>query len=82
MFCAMLGTVAGNLALTLGARGDIYVAGGIIPRLGPSFAASQFRERFEAEGRLHPYLAATPTYVVTSPIPAFLGLARLLDRED
>jgi glucokinase len=82
MFCAMLGTIAGNLALTLGARGGIYIAGGIVPRLGPGFAASAFRERFEAKGRFRPYLAAIPTSVVTYPIPAFLGLAALLDRED
>ena len=36
IFCAMLGTVAGNLALTLGARGGIYIAGGIVPRLDES----------------------------------------------
>jgi glucokinase len=41
MFCAMLGTVAGNLALTLGARSGIYVAGGIVPRLGAFFAQSE-----------------------------------------
>ncbi len=80
MFCAMLGTVAGNLALTLGARGGIYIAGGIVPRLGPSFAESEFRRRFEAKGRFQPYLAAIPTYVVTHPIPAFLGLVALLER--
>jgi glucokinase len=80
MFCAMLGTVAGNLALTLGASGGVYIAGGIVPRLGPSFAASSFRERFEAKGRFRPYLAAIPTYVVTQSIPAFLGLAVLLDQ--
>jgi glucokinase len=78
MFCAMLGTVAGNLALTLGARGGIYVAGGIVPKLGARFAASAFRDRFEAKGRLRPYLAKIPTYVVTYPFPAFLGLATLL----
>jgi glucokinase len=78
MFCAMLGTVAGNLALTLGARGGIYIAGGIVPRLGTSFAESNFRERFEAKGRFRAYLASIPTYVVTHPIPAFLGLAALL----
>ncbi len=78
MFCAMLGTVAGNLALTLGARGGIYVAGGIVPKLGARFAASAFRERFEAKGRLRPYLARIPTYVVTHQFPAFLGLAALL----
>jgi glucokinase len=81
MFCAMLGTVAGNLALTLGARGGIYVAGGIVPKLGARFAASAFRERFESKGRLRPYLAKIPTYVVTHPFPAFLGLATLLARK-
>ncbi len=80
MFCAMLGTVAGNLALTLGARGGIYVAGGIVPKLGARFAASAFRDRFESKGRLRPYLAKIPTYVVTHPFPAFLGLATLLTR--
>jgi glucokinase len=80
MFCAMLGTVAGNLALTLGARGGIYVAGGIVPKLGTTFASSAFRERFEQKGRLRPYLAQIPTYVVTHPFPAFLGLAALLAR--
>jgi len=78
MFCAMLGTVAGNLALTLGARGGIYIGGGIVPRLGERFAASQFRERFEAKGRFRTYLAAVPTYVVTHSLPAFLGCAAAL----
>jgi glucokinase len=80
MFCAMLGTVAGNLALTLGARGGVYVAGGIVPKLGARFAASAFRPRFESKGRLRPYLARIPTYVVTHPFPAFLGLSTLLTR--
>jgi glucokinase len=78
VFCAMLGTVAGNLALTLGAKGGVYIGGGIVPRLGERFAASQFRERFEAKGRLHEYLAAIPTYVVTHKLPAFLGCAAAL----
>lgn len=78
MFCAMLGTVAGNLALTLGARGGVYIAGGIVPRLGARFAESGFRERFEAKGRLGTLLAAIPTYVVTHKLPAFLGCAAAL----
>lgn len=82
MFCAMLGTVAGNLALTLGARAGIYIAGGIVPKLGPVFAGSEFRERFEAKGRFRGYLAAIPTYVITHPMPAFVGLAALLARAD
>ena len=78
MFCAMLGTVAGNLALTLGARGGVYIGGGIVPKLGQTFTQSQFRERFEAKGRFRAYLAAIPTFVVTHPLPAFVGCAALL----
>lgn len=80
MFCAMLGTMAGNLALTLGAKGGVYIAGGIIPRLGERFAASPFRERFEAKGRFRPYLAAIPTFVVTHSLPAFLGCTEALSQ--
>jgi glucokinase len=80
LFCAMLGTVAGDLALTLGAQGGVYIAGGIVPRLGETFLKSRFRTRFEDKGRFSDYLAAIPTYVVTCPIPAFLGLAALLER--
>jgi glucokinase len=81
MFCAMLGTTAGNLALTLGARGGVYIAGGIVPRLGPFFAQSPFRPRFEEKGRFRDYLAAIPTYVITNLLPAFLGCAAVLGKE-
>lgn len=75
MFCGMLGTIAGNLALSLGAQGGVYVAGGIVPRLGDWFDRSPFRARFEAKGRMRAYLAPIPTHVVTHPLPAFVGLA-------
>jgi glucokinase len=78
MFCAMLGTIAGNLALTLGAKGGVYIGGGIIPRLGERFAASPFRTRFEDKGRFRDYLAAIPTFVVTHKLSAFLGCAAVL----
>jgi len=78
MFCAMLGTVAGDLALTVGARGGVYIAGGIVPRLLGTFANSAFRERFESKGRYRAYLSAIPTFVITAPLPAFRGLKRLL----
>jgi glucokinase len=78
MFCAMLGTMAGNLALTLGARGGVYIGGGIVPRLGRFFADSPFRGRFQAMGRFESYLAAIPTHVVTHQLPAFLGCAAVL----
>ncbi|MFV3077765.1 glucokinase [Niveispirillum fermenti] len=75
MFCAMLGTVAGNLALSLGSRGGIYIAGGIIPRFLTWFGHSRFRKRFVEKGRMRAFLGPIPTYVVTHPYPAFLGLA-------
>jgi len=78
MFAAMLGTVASNLALTLGARGGVYIAGGIVPRLGTWFARSPFRARFENKGRFGDYLKAIPTYVVGAPEPALVGLATLI----
>lgn len=74
MFCAMLGTVAGNLALSLGARGGVYVAGGIAPRILTVLAHSRFRKRFVEKGRMRSYLGPIPTYVVTHPYPAFVGL--------
>ena len=78
MFFAMLGTVASNLAVTTGARGGVYVAGGIVPRLVQQLGKSEFRARFEAKGRYRQYLAAIPTHVITAPLPAFRGLKYLL----
>lgn len=79
LFCAMLGSVAGNLALTLGAKGGVYVGGGIVPRLGTWFDASPFRARFEAKGRFQTFLSEIPVWVITSPhSPALMGAARAL----
>lgn len=80
IFCAMLGSVAGNLALTLGARGGVYVGGGIVPRLGAWFHQSPFRERFDNKGRFTGLLQGMPVWVITSAqSPALLGAARALD---
>lgn len=82
IFCAVLGSVAGNLALTLGALGGVYVGGGIVPRLGAWFDQSDFRERFEAKGRFRPFLTGIPVQVITATqSPALLGAARALDAE-
>ena len=79
-FCGVLGAVAGNLALTLGARGGVYIGGGVVPRLGAWFDTSPFRERFEAKGRFEGYLGEIPVWVITSPqSPALLGAACALD---
>jgi glucokinase len=80
LFCAFLAIAAGNLALTLGARGGVYIGGGIVPRLGRWFAGSPFRARFEAKGRFAAYLQPVPVYVIDTPqSPAFLGAAQALD---
>lgn len=79
MFCGMLGTAAGNLAITLGARGGVYLGGGIVPRLGEFFVRSPFRTRFETKGRFSGYLAAIPTWVIIATHPALRGAAAALD---
>ncbi len=78
MFLAMLGTIAGNLVLTTGGRGGLYIAGGIVPRLTTLLPTSLFRSRFENKGRFRHYNMAIPTYVITHSYPAFLGLSSLL----
>lgn len=78
-FCALLGSFAGSVALTVGARGGAYVGGGIVPRLGEFFFQSRFRERFEDKGRLRPYLQAIPTAVITDTLAALTGAAAALD---
>ena len=75
MFCAILGTLAGNLALTLGARAGIFIGGGIIPQLGEYFHNSSFRSRFEKHGRFKQYLEKIPTYVIRSKYPTLCGAA-------
>lgn len=77
-FCALLGSFAGNVALTLGARGGIYIGGGIVPRLGERFFASDFRRRFEAKGRFESYLRAVPTLLITDTLAALTGAASAL----
>ncbi|MDH3981235.1 MAG: glucokinase [Gammaproteobacteria bacterium] len=79
LFCCFLGTVASDLALSLGARGGVYIAGGIVPALGDAFIHSGFRNRFEEKGRFSEYLAAVPTLVIVNRYPALLGLRALLD---
>jgi len=80
LFCALLGGFAGNVALTFGARGGVYIGGGIVPRLGERFFASQFRARFEAKGRFEGYLQAIPTLLITDTLAALTGAALALEQ--
>ena len=74
-FCAILGSAAGDLALALGARGGVFIAGGIAPRIIDLIEHSAFRVRFESKGRLGDYTKAIPTHVVMNPHTALIGAA-------
>jgi glucokinase len=80
-FCAMLGGLAGNVALTTGARGGLFIGGGIVPRLGERFFQSRFRERFEAKGRFSAFLQGIPTALITDTLAALSGAALAADQQ-
>ena len=61
------------------APGGVYIAGGISPRILNFLIQSEFRKRFEAKGRFQSYLKAIPTYVITHPAAALIGLKSLVE---
>ena len=74
-FCAVLGSTAGDLALALGARGGVFITGGIGPKIIDLLEKGPFRERFEAKGRFVDYMKAIPTHVILHPHTALIGAA-------
>ena len=81
IFCEVLGTISGNLALTLGARGGVYLGGGILPKIVPFLLASNFRQRFEQHGRFTEYLRRIPTSLIQIEYPALIGAVAALNGE-
>jgi glucokinase len=79
LFCAALGTAAGNLVVTLGARAGLYIGGGVVPRLGDYFLRSPFRARFEYKGRFSKYVSEVPVWIILAENPALRGLAAALE---
>lgn len=79
VFFGLLGSVAADIALVLGARGGVYLGGGILPRFVPALQASSFAERFVAKGRMRGWLGDVPVHVITARHPALAGLSRALD---
>ncbi|MCR5877931.1 glucokinase [Phenylobacterium sp. J367] len=79
-FCAIMGSVAGDIALTMGARGGVFISGGIAPRLADRLESGGFRARFEDKGRLSDYVKEIPTSLVLHPYPAIIGAARELEQ--
>ncbi|MFC5748740.1 glucokinase [Actinomadura rugatobispora] len=80
VFCGLLGSFAGNVALTLGARGGVYLGGGILPRIADTLEASGFRRRFEGKPPVEDFLRAIPTALIVHPHPALVGAAAHLAR--
>lgn len=80
VFCSLLGSIAGNLALILAGRGGVYIGGGIPPRMIDFIRQSAFRAKFSAKGRYVDFLEAIPTYVITHPSPGLLGAAIALQQ--
>ncbi len=78
-FCAILGSVAGDFALQMGAKGGVFIAGGIVPRFRDFLAQSSFRERFVSKGRFRSYLEAIPTSLIIAPQPGLIGAASVFD---
>lgn len=81
-FTQALGAAAGNLALMLGARGGIFVTGGVALALGDRLDSAAFREAFEAKGRFRRYMRQIPTYLVVSKTPALAGLAAIVFQDE
>lgn len=73
VFCSFLGNIAGDQALSAGATGGVYIAGGITKRFIPFVEQSAFRPRFENKGLISHYVKAIPTYVLSSEHPGLLG---------
>lgn len=79
LFFGFLGAMAGNLALTLGARGGVYLGGGVLPRMAQALQQSSFMERFLSKGRMRPLLETMPVYLITAEeSPALRGMAQAL----
>ncbi|MBW8482287.1 glucokinase [Actinomadura parmotrematis] len=78
VFCALLGAHAGNVAMTLGARGGVYLGGGILPRITGVLQDSEFRARFEERPPIEEYMRAIPTALIVHPGPALVGAAARL----
>ena len=81
MFCAMLGERSpGNLALTLGSFGGVYIAGGIVPKLGDRYRPLGLPRPLRRQGTV-PRLSrfeSRPGWM-THPLPGVPGLKAVLD---
>ena len=73
LFCGLLGKFVGDLALMLGSRGGVYLAGGVALALRDFLPESVFRARFEDKGRMEKFNADIPTFLLIGDTPALTG---------
>ena len=79
LFAECLGNIAADHALATMARGGVYLAGGVIAKLAPSFNAEKFRSAFAAKGLFAAQLMRTPVKLVTNERIALIGAARVAE---
>lgn len=78
LFCRYYGSVAGDQALTIGAKGGVYIAGGVVLHFIDYFVQSGFYQAFLNKGRFQSYVETMPIYIMIDPNPAFVGLHAIL----
>jgi len=75
LFCGILGSTIGDMALLYGVQGGIYLAGGILPKLGPFLIGSTFVERFLNKGPMAKALQRIPVKLVEHGQLGVIGAA-------
>ncbi|GAB4512204.1 MAG: glucokinase [Sulfuricaulis sp.] len=73
LFVDIYGAQAGNLALTVGARGGVYIAGGIAPKIISRLTDGRFMRAFLNKGKMKAYVADIPVQVVTKSEVGLIG---------
>jgi glucokinase len=74
-FITWLARIAGDAAMTMQARGGVYLAGGIAPSIVEKLKTGSFRTIFQEKGRLAHVMRPIPVYVIVDKFPAFKGCA-------
>ncbi|HKQ29875.1 MAG TPA: glucokinase [Burkholderiales bacterium] len=82
LFIAIYGAQTGNLALTIGATGGMYVAGGIAPKLISRLTDGNFMRAFSNRAKMSDYVNAIPVWVVMNPEIGLLGAVSVASRLD
>ncbi|MDD6318248.1 MAG: glucokinase [Succinatimonas hippei] len=78
VFCDMMGSFGGDLALGMGTSGGVFIAGGVVIHFLDYFVKSPFRKSFEDKGRFNEMLKKIPVYVVTDPLAGLQGSAAVI----